>query len=314
MLRWLRRLLAAWFIWRLFGPEVPPTFDGPQEAPMRLPGRSVFIGDQEMFFRETGDPDGQPLVLIHGWGDHSAVVWQRIIPSLDQKHRIIALDNRNSGHSELVRERFDVSRLADEVAQVMDALGVDSAVVAGYSLGGMVAQELAHRHPHMVVKLILGGTAAQPAPRARERWGTRALFFLGRALDRVSRVELSRIRYHYLRRVGALQPRHQRWMWAHQMSRDPDLYWLSGFAALSFDSTRWIGRLDQPSLVIITAHDQLVPVAAQYRLAALIPDAKVVELDARHEAPLTHHEEIARAINLFLRDRPDLRVVVDQVG
>ena len=62
----------------------------------------------------------------------------------------------------------------------MDALGVDSAVVAGYSLGGMVAQELAHRHPHMVVKLILGGTAAQPAPRARERWVTRALFLLGR--------------------------------------------------------------------------------------------------------------------------------------
>jgi pimeloyl-ACP methyl ester carboxylesterase len=314
MLRWLRRLLGAWFLWRLFGPEVPPTFDGPQEAPMRLPGRSVFIGDQEMFLRETGDPDGPPLVLIHGWGDHSAVVWQRIIPLLDPNHRIIALDNRNSGHSELVRERFDVSRLADEVAQVMDALGVDRAVIAGYSLGGMVTQELAHRHPHMVDKLILGGTAAQPAPQNLQRWGARALFLVARALDRVSRVELSRIRYHYLTRVDALQPKHQRWMWAHQLSRDPNLYWLSGFAALSFDSTRWIARIDQPALVIITAHDQLMPVAAQYRLASLIPQAKVVELDARHEAPLTHYEEIASAMNLFLRDRPDLRVVADQAG
>ena len=314
MMRWMRRLLGAWFLWRLFGPEVPPTFDGPQEAPMRIPGRSVFIGDQEMFLREAGDPAGPPVVLIHGWGDHSVVVWQRIIPLLDGKYRIIALDNRNSGHSELVRERFDVSRLADEVAQVMDALDVDRAVVAGYSLGGMVAQELAHRHPHKVVKLILGGTAAQPAPRSRQRWAARIVFLLGRALDRLSRVELSRARYHYLGRVGALQPRHQRWMWGHQMSRDPDLYWLSGFAALSFDSTRWIGRLEQPALVMITAHDQLMPVAAQYRLAALIRDVKVVELDARHEAPLTHYEEIARAVNVFLSDRADLRVVTDRVG
>ena len=123
---------------------------------MRVSGRSLFIGDQEMFVRETGDPDGPPLMLVHGWGDHSVVVWHQIIPLLEGRYHIFALDNRNSGRSELVRERYDVARLADEVALVMDAVGLGRAAVAGYSLGGMIAQELAHRHPHKVEKLVLG--------------------------------------------------------------------------------------------------------------------------------------------------------------
>ena len=135
---------------------------------------------------------------------------------------------------------------------------------------------------------------------------------MGRALDRVSRVGPSRTRFRYLTRVGALPARHQRWMWGHQMSRDPDLYWLAGAAGINFDSRRWVGDIRSPVLVIITVDDQLMPVRAQYELAGLLDGPKVVELDARHEAPLTHAAEMAAAMDGFLRDRADLRLVAGE--
>ena len=68
--RLIRRLLVAaglgWVVWRLFGPEVEPTYQGKQERPLSVPGRTVLVGEQEFFVREAGSESAPPLVLIHG--------------------------------------------------------------------------------------------------------------------------------------------------------------------------------------------------------------------------------------------------------
>jgi pimeloyl-ACP methyl ester carboxylesterase len=301
MIRWLKRLFWLWLGWRVLGPEPQPKTDEGQEHPLRLPGRSVFVGDNEFFVREAGDSDSPPLVLVHGWGDHSLVVWWKLIERLAAQYRVVVPDTRSTGKSDPIRGRFEVADLADDLAGVMTAVGIESAHVAGYSLGGMVALELAHRHPHRVDKLILAGTSAGPARSLPERLVGGVAIVLARALDRLSRSEVSRARSVYLEGVGAVLPRHARWAyWQHQ-NRDPDLYWLSGAAVNRFDARPWIGKLRQSCLVIINTEDQLMFPEVQYELASLLHDAEVVELvGARHEAPLTHAGHMIRAIESFL--------------
>ncbi len=299
MTKLLRRLGLGWLAWRLLGPEPVPAFSADQVHPMRISGRSVFVGDREFFVRESGLESDPPLVLVHGWGDHTQILWHRLIPLLEKSFRVIAIDLRNHGRSATDRGRIQIANLADDVAGIMDAVGVGSPVVFGYSLGGMIVQELAHRHPAKVSAAVLGGTSAGNLSLG-ERLAASLLWFSGRAVDRVSRVEFTAVKHAYLLKQGGVAGRHSRWLWNELMDRDPVLYWEAGFAALRFDSTEWVKRLPMPSLVLIPTEDQLIRPSAQYDLAARLANPELLELSgARHEAPITHAAEIAEAIQHF---------------
>ena len=300
-MRWLKRLFMLWLGWRLLGPEPQPRTAEGQEHPLRLTGRSVFVGDNEFFVRESGNADAPPLFLVHGWGDHSLVVWWKLIPKLATKYRVIVPDSRNTGKSDQLRNRYEIADLADDLAGIMTAMGVDRAHVAGYSMGGLAALELAHRHPQRIDKLILAGTSAGPARSMVERVVGGTVVVLARALDRLSRSEVSRARTAYLENVGAVLPKHVRWAYRQHQNRDADLYWMAGSAVNRFDARPWIEKLRHPTLVIINTEDQLMFAELQYELASLLHDPEVVELvGARHEAPLTHAGHMIRAIEKFL--------------
>ena len=157
-MRWLRRLSGAAILWRLFGPVVRPRFRPPQEHPWRLGGRTIFVGDQEFLVRETGPEEGEPILLIHGLGGSSLSEWYLIAPKLATERRVIMIDHRGHGLSASAGVRFDIEDVADDVAGVLDELGVGYAAVVGYSMGGTIAQALAHRHPGRVSKLVLIAT------------------------------------------------------------------------------------------------------------------------------------------------------------
>ncbi len=297
--KWLVRGLLAWLAVRLLAPEPVPTFGDDQHVPLELPGRSVFVRGIEFFVREAGPEDAPPLVLVHGWGDHSLAVFPRLIPLLATDHRVIAVDNRNHGKTDHVRGHYDVETMADDLDGVLDRLGVTDATVFGFSMGGMIAQALARRHPDRVGRLALSGTAADIPPLTDRlsplaRLGVTLL----RAAERVTRTEVSWVRIRYLTAVGAVSPEHARWYYTAHQNRDPDLYWLSAQAMSRFDARPWVGDLDVPVMVVVTTRDQLMAPRWQWDLVARRPDAVVHTLDARHEAPLTHAEELAG----FLRD------------
>ena len=302
MKRWLTRLFGAWVLWRIFGPEPDPAFTVAQSRPHSLTGRTIIVGSKELFVREAGNVDAPPLVLIHGWGDHSSVIYGDMIPLLAERFRVIAFDNRSSGKSDGVRGRYEVSDVADDIAGGLSVLGVSQAAVFGYSMGGMIAQELAHRNPLLVTHLMLSGTSCyvgspHGAPILVAQLGS----LLARAGERVSKGEVAILRTKYLQHVGAINPAHARWHWAESIGQNPDLYWQAGFAIFRFDARDWVGRLTMPNMVIITCDDQLMPPAAQYDLASRLKSPHVVELvDARHEAPMTHTERMTKEIGSFI--------------
>lgn len=295
----LRRLFGAWLLWRLFGPTLRPGFTPPQQHPWRLPGRTVFVGDEEFLVREAGPEEGEPVLLIHGLGGSSLSEWYQVAPKLATERRVLLVDHRSHGLSPVVAERFEVEDVGDDIVGVLDALGVGRVAIVGYSMGGAVAQTIANRHPGRVSKLVLIATfAAHSGPMARLR---RIGALLTRAWERLTGTGTPEVRSTYLLGTGAVQRKHARYLWEETHRRNPEAGAEATLALLRFDSTDWVGRLDAETLVIIPTADQLVPPRWQYQLAGLIPGARVVEIPgARHEVVWTHPDRVQDAIASFL--------------
>ena len=292
-------IVVGWAAWRVFGPETAPRYAPGQHRPSRVTGRTVLVGERELFVREAGPTDGPPLVLVHGWGFDGEMNYHKVIEPLAKHFRVVVPDHRNHGKSDWIRGKYDVADLADELAGVLDAIGVGRAAFVGYSLGGMVVQELARRYPGRVERMVLAATAARPVQIARPL--ARVGMWLARSIARVSTQEIAAASSRLMMRAGALHPRHHRWMRASLLRRDPTLFYEAGHAAWRFDSRSWVGKLDQPTLVILTERDQIVLPRTQQELASLMPDAEIVELPgAGHESILSRPEEYVDIIKRFV--------------
>jgi len=100
---------------------------------------------------------GDPLVLIHGaQGDRT--MFSGIAPNFAAQYRVLTFDQRGSGLSEKPDMEYSIAMLADDTAALMNHVGFSSAHVIGVSMGGMIAQEFALRHPQKVRRLVLGCT------------------------------------------------------------------------------------------------------------------------------------------------------------
>lgn len=297
-MRWLRRLVGFFVGWRLFGPILAPSFRTGQSHPWPIPGRSVFAGSHEYFVREAGHPSAPTVVLIHGLGGSSITEWYKVGKLLAERYRVVMIDHRSHGLSPKVTQRFEVEDVADDVAAVMGTLDLPASYVVGYSMGGTIAQALAHHHAGLVSKLAL--VATFPVHPSAFRWPRVVGVWLIRAWERASGIGSPEARSAYLLAVGAVDRRHARWLWEETHRRDPEAGAASSFALLRFDSRRWLGTIDRPSLVVIPGRDQIVPTRWQYDLAARLPDARVVEIaGGHHELPWTHPEELADALVEF---------------
>lgn len=291
-------MITGWVVWRMFGPERLPRFAPEQVRPLEVPGRSVFIGETEIFVREIGSPDAPPVVLLHGAGFDGESNFYRIIPALTDHYRLIVPDHRAHGRSDRTRGRIDIETFADDLEQVLDALGIDRVAVFGYSMGGMVALSFAARHPERVTALVLGATAA----RAFEpvRGPLRVGMWFARGFTRLSITEQVLVNYHHLLRTGAIDPEHGQWMWNTLMSRDAALYWETVSAIWRFDERQAATQFRAPTLLFMTTRDQVMLPSTQRRLADLLLDPLVVEIDAGHEAVFTEAEDFTTAISAFI--------------
>jgi pimeloyl-ACP methyl ester carboxylesterase len=159
-----------------------------------------------------------------------------------------------------------------------DALGVDRFIPVGYSMGGLVAQLIWHRHPDRVEGLVLGATA-------RNFRGSRAAagsFAAITAMATMARFTPPRLRAGATQRLADRRPGVSDWARDQFASSDPRMVLEAGQAIGNFSSRDWIGGVDVPTAVVLTERDQVISPARQQKLADAIPRAVV------HPVPIDH--------------------------
>ncbi|MFT3681047.1 MAG: alpha/beta hydrolase [Ferruginibacter sp.] len=98
---------------------------------------------------------GKPIVLLHGAFYTIEMNWAQLIPELSKTRKVIAIEMQGHGHSPYTDRKLDMVTLASDVEQVMNYLKVDSADIAGYSMGGSVAYQFAVQFPRRLKKLVI---------------------------------------------------------------------------------------------------------------------------------------------------------------
>ena len=132
-----------------------------------------------LHYRDDGT--GMPVLFIQGLGvDHRG--WGAVTRPLAKRFRCISFDNRDVGRSSMVETPYDVLDMADDALGLLDALGITQTDVVGTSMGGVIAQEMAIRHPERVRRLVLVTTYTSGDPRGSAIFEGQAL--LRRTLSR----------------------------------------------------------------------------------------------------------------------------------
>ena len=128
---------------------------------------------------------GTPLILLHGF-TASADSWRHLVSSLSPEHDVITVDMPGHGRSTTPADpsRYALDTFADDLATVLDVLGIPRAIVLGYSMGGRAALKFALQHPQRVQALVLESTSpgiADPTQRSeRQQWDLRLAELLER--------------------------------------------------------------------------------------------------------------------------------------
>jgi pimeloyl-ACP methyl ester carboxylesterase len=99
--------------------------------------------------------EGRPIVLLHGAFYTIEMNWGQLIPELSKTRKVIAIEMQGHGHTPFSDRKLDIATLASDVEGVMNYLKVDSADVAGFSMGGSVAYQFAVRFPKRLRKLVI---------------------------------------------------------------------------------------------------------------------------------------------------------------
>ena len=271
--------------------DAPPPVPLPEERPVILPGRG------RLHLREMPGPPGAPtLLLLHGWTVTADLNWFAAYRPLAEHFRVLAFDHRGHGRGIRSRRPFRLEDCADDAAAVADEVGVERLIPVGYSMGGPVAQLLWRRHRRLVAGMVLCATAQSfEGPDLRSR-----LYFSGLlGLSVAARVTPPSVRRQLAGTVirrrlqgGELAD----WGLSEMERNDHAAVLEAGWAIGRFRSQGWIGEVDVPTAVVVTALDQVVSPRRQRDLAAALPGARLIEVEGDHGACVTDAERFVPAL------------------
>jgi 3-oxoadipate enol-lactonase len=259
-------------------------------------------GNHRIHFREYGSPHNPTLVLIQGLmldGRFWFEMPEQLANDPEQPWRVLVPDNRGTGQSDLPRRPWTMAEMADDVAAMLDVTGVDQAIVAGISMGGMIAQHLALRHPERVTGLVLMATTpGLPYGTLPELAMLRNLVnsaIMRRDLESLARLVLPE-------REIPNAPQHLQG-WVRLMRELPPRRrtFFGQFGAITTHSTgHRLDRITVPVRVVTGDEDRLVPVRNSELLAARLPNAQLEVLPGvAHGIPFIDRDVVRRNAGLL---------------
>lgn len=256
----------------------------------------------ELYYETHGA--GQPLVLISGLG-YPLWQWHKMVPFLAEHFQVVTFDNRGVGQSDKPAGPYTAQMLAADTAGLLDALGIENAIIAGHSMGGFVAQAMALDFPRKVKKLILcstnfGGPHHVPVTQEAMKVLTDVT---SDALTRFKNGLAVSTAPGWAEKNPEMIEEWIQWRVANPIDPAPYQAQLAiGLGLLpeaaSFENK--LPRLNVPTLILFGAHDKVVPPENASLLAEKIAGSKVVIFpDAGHFFPIEIAEAASQAITDF---------------
>jgi pimeloyl-ACP methyl ester carboxylesterase len=245
------------------------------------------IGDIHIYWESHGK--GEPILVISGV---SGGTWshEESIAAWSPYYRVLAFDNMGAGLSSMPDRPYEIEEMADHGAAVLDAADEERAYVVGLSMGGMIAQELALRHPARVSALVLGCTHCggseriPPAPEIIQRFSDNQGLSAEEIVDK--NLALSVTPEFLQKRPDSLQRHRERQL---QAPPQPEYALKRQLEAIrNFRTCDRLQTIEIPTLILAGERDLLVPPENSRMLARLIPDAELRFFG--HAAHLLHLE------------------------
>ena len=244
---------------------------------------------------------GRPLLLVHGY-PLNRQMWQPQVATLGDAARVIAPDLRGHGESGAPDGPHSMERLADDLAEMLDGLGIgEPVVVAGLSMGGYVALAFYRRHPARVAGLILAATRAGAD-------GEAAKANRNKAMDLAREQGVAAVADSVLPKMLApdtYQTRPELVSQVRQIMTATPLNGVIGDLTAMRDrpdSTELLGSIQQPVLVIHGQADQLIPPSEAEAAYARLPHARLALIPgAGHLLNLEQPEAFDAEVRTFLR-------------
>jgi 3-oxoadipate enol-lactonase len=246
---------------------------------------------------ELSGKGDRALVLVHEMGG-SLESWDDVVPRFAESRRVLRYDTRGAGMSQKVRGKLGIDTMADDIAALLDHIGIAGKVaLAGIAVGGAIALHFAARHPERASAVAVGSPATGMAPDRRAA-----------ALERVAKVEAAGMAFAvessmlsgYAPELRGDIARFERFR-ARWLGNDPASYATISRMLVATDMQDELASLRCPVLVIGGSLDRVRPPPLAEAVAEVIPGARYVEVRTGHYMAVQTPELISDCIEEFLR-------------
>lgn len=278
---------------------------------------ALHIGDHSLYYEVHGAGEKPAALLVMGLGG-DLHAWERQVPVLSRERRVVVFDNRGIGRSGKPRGPYTTELFADDAAALAGHLGLGPVHLCGISMGGMISQEIALRHPGMVKSLALVATYAKGdgetqavAERGAAVAGLPSLKMFMAALEAGPiQVDPRQLMAFMMPLIFSNEFIEREKAWLKQFYERslaygfvPEAFAGQVAAVLGHDTAARLPSLQMPTLVVTGTKDRLVPPRHSRRLAELIPGARLVEVEgATHGLNFERADELNQLLGNWFRE------------
>ncbi len=245
-------------------------------------------------YAEQGDPNGDAIILLHGWPD-SWFSFSRVLPLLPAHSHVYALDQRGFGNSERPECCYTVNDFAADVVALLDAVGIASATIVGHSFGSFVARQVAEAHPTRVARVVLIGSAVTPVTRVTVEVQQAVRDLPDPVPTDFARVFQASTIYHpvpeaFFERIVTESVKLPARLWRAVID-----------GLLTFEDAARLPRITAPTLIVWGAQDALFPRDQQDRLVQAIAGARLlVYAETGHCPNWERPEQVVHDLDAFM--------------
>ena len=246
-------------------------------------------------YLEQGDPQGEPVILLHGYTDswHSFAL---ILPHFSQEYHVFALDQRGHGDSSKTADSYAMNDFATDVIAFMDAKGIAQATMVGHSMGSLIAQLVAIHHPERVARLVLIDSTNNA--------GNAALVELNTLVQTmVDPIDPAFVREFQVSTLYGAAPASFMEKVIAESLKAPARLWRQALASIiEHNTTADLGKIQAPTLLFWGNQDSLFLRSEQAVLQQLIPKTTLlIYEETGHALHWEQPEHFAADFEQFLR-------------